>query len=155
MILPRTPPTRPARRAQCLPDPFFVKFRVFGGSKNDLASLLPINLSFATREGILDDTPDGANAVFPIDLLTLRVCAPVVGDRDLVNPDALFGELGGDFGLEAKAIFLDRDGLNDFPPNGFVAGLHIRKVQVGKHVRHEGEEAVAHGVPEVENAMFL
>ncbi len=156
MILPRTPPTRPARRAQCLPEPFFVKIRgLFRGSKNDLASLLPIYLSFAPREGILDDTPDGANAVFPIDLLALRVGAPVVGDRDLVNPDALFGELGSDFGLESKAVFLDGNRLNNFPPHGFVAGLHIRKVQVGKHVGHEREEAIAHGVPKVEHPVLL
>ena len=155
MILPRTPP-RPARRAQYLPEPFFVKIRgLFCGSKNDLASLLPIYLSFAPREGILDDTPDGADAVFPIDLLTLRVGAPVVGDRDLVNKNALFGELGGDFGLESEAVFLNVNGLNNFPPHGFVAGLHIRKVQISEHVGHEREEAIAHGVPEVEHAMFL
>ena len=101
-------------------------------------------LSFTPRKRILDDTPDGADAVFPIDLLALGVGAPVVGDSDFVDADTLLGELGGDLRLESKAIFLDRDGLNDFPPHGLVACLHIREIQIGEHIGHEREEAVAH-----------
>ena len=86
-----------------------MKFRVFGASKNDFASFLPIYLSFAPREGILDDTPDGADAVFPIDLLALGVGAPMVGDSNFVDADTLLGERGGDLWLKTEAIFLDWD----------------------------------------------
>jgi len=95
---------------------------------NDFARIFSIPVSFAPREGILDDTPDGADAVFPIDLLALGVGASMVGDSHFVDTDALLGELGGDLRLESKAVFLDRDGLNDFPPHGLVAGLHIREI---------------------------
>ena len=95
---------------------------------NDFARNFSIHVSFAPREGILDDTPDGADAVFPIDLLTLGVSASMVGDGHFVDTDALLGELGGDLRFESKAVFLDRDGLNDFSPHGLVAGLHIREI---------------------------
>ena len=116
---------------------------------------ISIYVSFTPRKRILDDTPDGADAVFPIDLLTLGVGASVVRNGDFVDTDALLGELGGDLRLESKAIFLDRDGLNDFPPHSLVAGLHIRKIQVGEYVGHEREEAIAHGVPKVEHSVLL
>lgn len=79
----------------------------------------------------------------------------MVGDGDFVDADALLGELGGDLRLEAKAVFLDWDGLNNFPPHGLVAGLHISEIQVGEHVGHEREEAIAHGVPKVEHPVLL
>jgi len=109
----------------------------------------------ASEEPILDDTPDGTDAVFPIDFLALGVGAPVVGDGDFVDADAFLGELGSDLRLESEAIFLDWDGLQNFPPHGFIAGFHIRKIYVSKHVGHEREEAIAHGVPEVEHTVFL
>ena len=79
----------------------------------------------------------------------------MVGDGDFVNADAFFRELGGDFGLESEAVLLDRDGLEDFAPHGFVAGLHIREVEVGEHVREQGQEFVPHGVPEIQHAVLL
>ena len=122
---------------------------------NDFARNFSIHVSFAPREGILDDTPDGADAVFPIDLLALGVGAPVVGDSDFVEADTLLGELGGDFRLKTETVFLDGDGLQNFPPHGLVACLHIRKIEIGEHIGHEREEAIAHGVPEVEHPVFL
>jgi hypothetical protein len=38
---------------------------------------------------------------------------------------------------------LDNDVDERFAAKGFVAGLHIRQVQIGKHVRPQREKAVA------------
>jgi len=79
----------------------------------------------------------------------------MVRDGDFVDADATLGELGGDLRFETETIFFDRDGLKDFPTHSFVACLHIREIQISEHIGHEREEAIAHGVPEVEHAVFL
>lgn len=79
----------------------------------------------------------------------------MVGDGDFVDADTLLGELGGDLRLETETVFLDWDGLQNFPPHSLVACLHIREVQISEHIGHEREEAVAHGVPKVEHPVFL
>lgn len=104
-------------------------------------------------ESILEDAVDGADAVSPADLFAFFVGAAVVGDGNLINGDFEFGDLGGDFGFEAEAVFLDGDFLQYLAAEHFVTGLHVGEVQVGEHVGHEGEKLVPHGVPEVEHAV--
>ena len=93
-----------------------------------LPEFFSIHVSFAPREGILDDTPDGADAVFPINLLTFGVGASMVGDGNFVDADALLGELGGDLRLKSKAVFLDVNLLNNFATKSFVTSLHVTQV---------------------------
>jgi len=63
--------------------------------------------------------------------------------------------LGGYFRLESKAILLNCYPLYYFPPENFVAGLHIGEVEICEHVRKEREEIISHRVPEVKYAMGL
>jgi len=135
--------TAPAWLAQALPCSFI---RVYPGHPW---------FKKKSKKAILHNAPNSADAVFPIDLFAFGVGAAVVGDGDFVNADAFFGELGCDLGLEAEAVFLDGDGLQNFPAHGFVAGLHIREVQVGEHVGHEREELVPQGVPKIQHAVLL
>ena len=57
-----------------------------------------------------------------------------------------------DLRFETEAVLLDLNSLDDFPPEDLVAGLHVGHVQIGKHVGKQGQEAVAHGMPEIKNA---
>ncbi len=79
----------------------------------------------------------------------------MVGDGDFIDADTATGDLGGNLGFEAEAVFLDGDALDDLASKSFVAGLHVREVEVGEHVGEKGEEAVADRVPEIEDAMCL
>ena len=77
----------------------------------------------------------------------------MVGDGDFVDAHAQTGNFGGDLGFEAEAVFLEMDALQDFASEGFEAGLHVGEVQVGEHIGEKREEAVADGMPEVEDAV--
>ena len=79
----------------------------------------------------------------------------MVGDGDFVDAGAGAGDLGDDLGFDAKAVFLERYGLDEFAFENFVAGFHVGEVEIGCHVRQEGEELVAEGVPEIEHAVLV
>src|SRR6185503_8012788 len=107
----------------------------------------------STKEVVLDDAVDGTKPVPVTYFLALGVGAAVVRDADLVDANAELGHLGGDLGLEAEAILLDLDGLDDAAAKRLIACLHVREVQVREHVREEREEAVSQAVPEIEHAV--
>ena len=115
-----------------------------------MAGFLPVD-GFAVDEIVFYDADDGADAVLPADFFSFIVAAWVVGDGGFHDAELHFGELGGDFWLEAEAVFFDGDGLDDFAAESFVAGFHVGDVEVAGHVREESEEAVAHGVPEAKD----
>ena len=54
-----------------------------------------------------------------------------------------------------KRFFLEGYGLDEFAFENFVAGLHVGEVEIGCHVRQEGEELVAEGVPEIQHAVLV
>src|ERR1700730_15127927 len=105
------------------------------------------------KGGVADDAVERPDAIAPADLLALGVVATVVGDAHLVDPPAGPGHFGGDLGLEAKAVLLELDRLDDLATEGLVAGLHVGEVQVGEHVRRQREEAVADRMPEIQHSM--
>ena len=103
---------------------------------------------------ILEETPEGADAVFPADLLALLVSATPIADANFVNPQMALGDLHGDLRLETKAVFLDRDGLNHFAAESFVTRLHVAEVDVGQAIGEQGEQPISHKVPEIKHAMW-
>src|SRR5262249_27914114 len=72
-----------------------------------------------------EDAPEGDEGVPEADLLPLLVGAPGVGDGHLVDAPAgpVPGHLGGDLGLEAEAVGLERKALEDLFAEDLVAGL--------------------------------
>jgi hypothetical protein len=88
-----------------------------------------------------------------VDLLPFFVGASPVADADFVDAEAAFGDLHGDLGFEAEAVFLERNGLENFAAERFVAGLHVSEVDVGKGVGEKSEGGVADVVPEIKNAV--
>src|SRR5450755_3054430 len=91
------------------------------------------------------------DAVLPADLLPLVVGPPRVADGDLVDAQPHLGDLGGQLGLDAEPAFLDNDRLDDLRAEGLVADLDVGEVEVVEHVRHQGETAVHHHVPKIQN----
>src|SRR5690349_18526428 len=72
------------------------------------------------EEVVLDDAVEGTEAVPHADLLALGVRPPVVRDADLEDAHVHLGHLGGDLRLEAEAVLLDGDGLDDLAAEGLV-----------------------------------
>src|SRR5262245_55478027 len=105
----------------------------------------------APPRAIFDDAPDGAHAVFPVDLLALCVRAARVRDADFVDTAVESRDLCGDFRLEAKPILLDADALDDLAAEDLVTGLHVGEVQVREGIRHERQEPIAEVVPEIQD----
>src|SRR4029450_5647820 len=82
------------------------------------------------RRRVLEDAPDGPEAVAPPDLLALGVGAAAVADPHLVDtPFGVGGNLGRHLGFHAESVLLEVDGLDDLAPGHLVAGLHVGEVQ--------------------------
>src|SRR5262245_18055756 len=74
---------------------------------------------------VLEDAVHRPHPIAPTDLLAFSVRAAAVRDANLVDAPAGGRDLGGDFGLEAEAILLDLDRLDDLATERLVAGLHV------------------------------
>ena len=61
------------------------------------------------------------------------------------------GQLGGDLRFKSESVLLDFYLLDDLTTKGLKTGFHIGKVQIRAHIGEEGEKAIAHAVPKVEN----
>src|SRR5690606_16534559 len=72
---------------------------------------------------VAEDAVERAPAVAGPDLLALGVAAAVVPDARLVDPKPSARELRHDLRLEAEAVLLDLDGLDDLATEDLVAGL--------------------------------
>jgi len=76
----------------------------------------------AARPGVgFEDAPDGAEAVAPADLYAFVDGAAVGGDAHFDDAAAAAGDFGEDFGLEAEALLLDADALDDLAAEGLGA----------------------------------
>ena len=109
-----------------------------------------------TEQVVFENAIDGAEAVFPSDLLSFVKGSSVIGDPDLVDPHIRnAGDLCRDFGLKAESIFLQLNSLDDFSSEHLVAGFHVTQVQVGECIAQGGQELVSERMPKEENAMRL
>ena len=72
----------------------------------------------------------------------------MIADADLVEGAAAPREPGGDLGIEAEAVLLQLDCLDDLAPEDLVAGLHVGEVEVGEAVGQQGQQPVGDHVPE-------
>ncbi len=104
-------------------------------------------LATAMGEGTTEHGPDRRDPIPPTDLLPFLVTAPVVGDGDLIDPPPSLGDPYGEFRLDPKAFGLQFKTLKNFAPEDLVTGLHVSQVQVGKHIRKEGQQLVSHRMP--------
>ena len=106
------------------------------------------------KRPVFQNAVDGPEAILPADFLAFFKGSAVVGDTHFVDAD--FGDAGNfgrHLGFKAKALFGQMQRLHHFALEEFVAGFHIRQVQVGEHVGEEGEEFVAQGMPEKQDAV--
>ena len=74
-------------------------------------------------------------SIFPIDLFPFLVCPPVIRDANLINPDPGYpGDLGSHLRLKSEPLLAQVYLLDNFSPEKFITGFHIREIQVGKHI---------------------
>ena len=90
--------------------------------------------SFFTEDIVLQDAPNGAEAVFPSNFFTFFVSSAIIADANFINPTFGFGDFSGNFWFKTKAIFLDINFFYDIAPKGFVACFHIAKIEIGKNI---------------------
>src|SRR6266581_9630737 len=107
----------------------------------------------SVEEAVPDDAADRRDAVLPGDLLPRIVSSPVVRDRDFVDPAAEARDLRRELGLEPEPVGAEPKPLQERRAEDLVAGLHVRQVQVGEHVREHRQEPVADVMPEEEDTM--
>ena len=107
------------------------------------------------EEPVLEQQPEGLDAVLPADVLALCVAAAVVADGHLVDARVPLGQPRGELGLDAEAVALEGDLLEDVGADGLVAGLHVGQVDVVQRVGDEGQELVGQAVPEEQHGPLL
>jgi len=73
-------------------------------------------------------------AVFTLPLELLFVRAAGVADAHFVDSQLPFGDFYCDLRLKSEAVFFEANGLNDLPPENFVAGFHVGQVDVGEAI---------------------
>src|SRR5438477_4351226 len=95
--------------------------------------------------------PEGGQSVAPVNFFAFLVGAAIVAHWNFINAEAIAGDLGGNLGLNAKAVRDDRNGSKAIGCEGLVAGLHVGEVEVVKHVGEEGEKPVPGRVPEIKH----
>lgn len=82
----------------------------------------------------MHNAADGADTIFPVNLFSFGVGSAVIGNSHFVDPHAHACDFAGNLRFKAEALFFNSDALNDLTTKRFEAGLHVREVQVGKHV---------------------
>ena len=94
-------------------------------------------------------------AIFPPNFLSLFIAAAMIGNANFVEPQIALGQFACYLRLEAEAILLDLNAFQNITAKHLIARFHISEIQVGEHVRDEGEKPVANAVPEVKYTTCL
>src|SRR5262249_57785655 len=82
----------------------------------------------ASALSVLQNAPDGAHSILPVDLLAFSIGTSRVADSDLVDSAAGSGNFRRDFRFEAKPVLLQANTTDDLTTEGLVAGLHVCKI---------------------------
>src|SRR5690606_23302111 len=99
------------------------------------------------QEAVFGDHIQRAQSVDRADLLPLLERAAVVADRDFEKGRAQRRDLRGDLRLDAEAILLKLDLLEQRAGKHLVAGFHVRELQPGEEVRSHREPAIDDPMP--------
>ena len=97
----------------------------------------PVKPDGSVEQIISQDAPECGDAVFPGNLLTLRVGPARIRNRHFVNTPISFRDLRGYFRLKAEPIGSQTDAVQHLATKNLVTGLHIAQVQVGKNIREQ------------------
>src|SRR6202035_2702151 len=103
----------------------------------------PVKPDGSVEQIISQDAPECGDAVFPGNLLTLRVGAAGIRNGNFVDPPVSLGDFGSEFRFEAEAIRLEFDILQNFAAKNFVTRLHVAELEVGENVGEQRQELVA------------
>src|ERR1044071_586448 len=76
---------------------------------------IPLFQVASVKKIVAHDAPDSAKTVFPADLFSLFIRAPVIRNADLVNADVFDpGNFCSDFRLESETVLFQQKRLHHF-----------------------------------------
>ena len=79
---------------------------------------------------VFQQTPEGAESVFPANLLSFFVGPAGVADADFVNAQSTFGDFSRDLRFKSEAVLEQHHGLDYFPAESLVTGLHVAEIEI-------------------------
>ncbi len=79
----------------------------------------------------------------------------MVGDGHFVDAHSLLGYLGGHLRFDPEPVLFEIESLKDTFAEDFIACFHIGQVEVGEHVREQGQEFITNRVPEIQHPVCL
>ena len=79
-----------------------------------------------TKNIISENTPQGGDAVFPVNFLAFVIGPAAIGNADLIDPPFfVFCNLCREFRLKTKTFFFEIDRGEHFTPKYFVTCFHV------------------------------
>ena len=112
-----------------------------------------ISIALLSKPVVLEYGVDCPDAILPMDFFSFRVSASVVRDTDFEYPHSQLADFSGYLWIYSETIFLNRDLINDLTSKNFIAGLHVRQIDIRHHVGKQRYPFVHHHVPEVYDAV--
>ncbi len=89
-----------------------------------------------------DDREESVEGVNQADLFALVICTATVADWYFVNTGPPFCKLDREFRLKPKSVARQGNTLEQRCADGFIAGFHVREVQVTDQIASQGEHPV-------------
>lgn len=99
----------------------------------------------------MENTIERPKPVGRVDLLALDIGTRVIRNPHFVDAKPPIRDLRHDLRFESESILLDFDRLDHLTPEDLITSLHVREVEIREDVGQQGEESVAHRMPEIEN----
>ena len=98
---------------------------------------------YLSEQIIFQNTVNSPEAVFPAYFFTLFVGSAGIRNADLVNPNIFYlCYFCRNFRLKAEFVLFNFDALYHFPLKNLIAGFHIGKIKVCKHIGQKGQKPV-------------
>jgi hypothetical protein len=105
-------------------------------------------LSFAEYI-VFDNAIYCPETIFPTDFFSFGIGSAIVGNACFINPYIRYAAyFCGYLRLKAKAVLLQINAFYNFGLEEFIAGFHIRDIDIGKQVRQKGKKSVPDCVKE-------
>src|SRR6516165_3670018 len=106
----------------------------------------------AAAHPVAEDDGQRLNRVPETGFLALLIGAAMIADGRLINARPSFGELDGDFGLDAEPVAANGYARHQSGAKRLVAGFHVGEVEVGNDIADGRQDAVGERMPEIEDA---
>ena len=126
-----------------------VKIRRIGKGIQNVLVAGNINIS---RERGLQDQPEGLEGGLESNPFAFVISVAAIADRRLVNASLPFRQFQCDPGFESETLAPEWNTLQERGAKGFVAGFHIREIEIGEYITRSRQEMFRKRVPKKSGA---